>query len=160
MAFNKLKPHLADIKSIFFRADREAYSKRIIEHNVLNGIDKSEILVADISPEEKSGVPNPSVMHEIGYAVGRDIPVILIGKNGSHEKSPANLRGSILIDYDFEKMDKFIGELSDQIEKTLKDYLIENIRGDYSVQCFTERDSIGIYELVENSSRRVQIITT
>ena len=150
----------------FIRADREPYSFQIIGQNVVNSIQHCEILVADISPTEKipsdspTKVPNPSVMHEIGFALGSKIPVVLIGNKESHKSSPANLRGSILIDYDLSNIDKFIGELSKQLKKIIEDQLQSDIRGDYQIHCFTKRDSIGINDLIKKSQERVQIITT
>ena len=133
---------------------------------MVNSIQNCEILVADISPTEKipidspTKVPNPSVMHEIGFALGSKIPVVLIGNEGSHKSSPANLRGSILIDYDLSNMDKFIGELSKQLRKIIDEQLQSDIKGDFQIHCFTGRNSIGINDLIKRSRERVQIITT
>lgn len=144
----------------FIRLDREPFSRRIIEYNVLDHIEVSDLLLADISPDDKTNISNPSVMHEIGYATGKNIPIILIGAHGTHNNLPANLRGSLLVEYDLDNIEKFTIELIDQLSEIINKQIMLQPRGDYTVQCFTERDSIGIPALIERAIYRVQIITT
>jgi hypothetical protein len=155
-----LTDKLKDYQIVFKRADREPFIERQLEFNVLRKIDETDLLVADVSPIQETQFQNPSVMHEIGYATGRDLPVILIGNRDSHKHLPANLSGSILIEYDMDKLDKFIGELGSQLEKTIRKEIISKKRGDFVVQCFTNRNRIGIPNLIEKANQRVQIITT
>jgi hypothetical protein len=72
------------------RADKEAYHHKHLEDNVLRHIDAADIVIADISAYETSGFANVSVMHEVGYASGKDIPVILVGKKGTYKLLPDN----------------------------------------------------------------------
>lgn len=142
------------------RLDRRPYVDRIIEFNVLDNIEDCDLLLADISLDADSNNPNPSVMHEIGYATGRRIPIVLIGVKGTHKHLPANLRGSILVEYDSANLDKFVLELGGQLKLIIDDEIMVQPRGDYTVECFTERDSIGIPQLIDRATHRVQIITT
>ncbi len=151
---------LKDYQIDFKRADREPYVQRQLEFNVLKKIDETHLLIADVSEVANSKLPNPSVMHEIGYAAGRDIPVIILGIKGSHKNLPANLSGSILIEYELTKLDKFIGELTQQLNETIESEIISKVKGDFAVQCFTSRNRIGIPSLIENANSRIQIVTT
>jgi hypothetical protein len=141
------------------RLDLQPWSERIIEHNVKDAIRKSTLVLADMSVMDGSKCPNPSVMHEIGFASGLDIPVILFGAKGTYDRLPANFQGSIVVEYDPDHLEKFAIDLADQVKKVL-DGNRRRIRGEYTVQCFTERDSIRIPERIRNATEGVQIITT
>ncbi|RJP79259.1 MAG: hypothetical protein C4522_10390 [Desulfobacteraceae bacterium] len=151
---------LNDYQLEFKRADREPYIERNLEFNVLRKIDQTELLVADVSPVQGSSLPNPSVMHEIGYAVGKELPVILIGLKNSHKSLPANLKGSILIEYELNKLDKFIGEFTSQIQKTITKEIASKRKGDFVAQSFSNRNRINIPGLIVQAKQRVQMITT
>ena len=151
---------LTDYQLDFRRADREPFIQRHVEYNVLQKIDDADLLIADVSLIPESNGPNSSVMHEIGYAAGKNMPIIYIGLKDSHKHLPSNLVGSILVEYEISKMDKFIGELTSQLKETINSKILSSIRGDFTVQCFTNRNRIGIPRLIENARQRVQIITT
>jgi hypothetical protein len=144
----------------FVRLDQEAWARKTIEDNVVHNIAGSDVVVADVSPENNTKQPNSNVMHEVGVAVGRGVPVILIGCLGSHDHLPSNLEGSILIEYDMHALDDFKSRFSEQLKRTLDEHLGNGVRGDYTVECFTERDSIGIELLIRRSTQNIQIITT
>ena len=92
--------YLPNYKIDLVRLDKETYKHRQIEENVLKNIDSSDMLIADITRYKDALQPNVSVMHEIGYASGRDIPFILIGRKDTYKSLPSNLKGSQLIEYD------------------------------------------------------------
>jgi hypothetical protein len=141
------------------RVDLRPWGHRIIEQNVKDAIGRCDVLVADITVHSKFRAPNPSVMYEIGYASGLEIPVVLVGGKGTSHHLPANLRGSILVEYELEHLDRFTIELADQLKKVL-DGNRHRIRGEYTVQCFTERDSIKIPDLIRRATQGIQVITT
>lgn len=151
---------LNDYQLEFKRADREPYIERNLEFNVLRKIDETDLLIADVSPINSSNLPNPSVMHEIGYAVGKELPLILIGLKDSHKTLPANLKGSLLIEYELNKLDKFIGEFTSQLEKTITRKIASKRKGDFIAQSFANRNRINIPGLISKANQRVQMITT
>jgi hypothetical protein len=145
------------------RLDKEVYRRRQIEENVLKHIDVSDLLIADITRYRESLTPNVSVMHEIGYACGKKIPVILIGKVDTYKELPSNLKGSITVEYDPGRdsdYKQFARHLAQQMERTIREEVLNNIKGDYQVECFSARDRINLPSLVKNAKRRIYILTT
>jgi hypothetical protein len=151
---------LTDYQLQFIRADRVPYIDPHLGFNVLKKIERSDMLLADVSPGKEAGEPNLNVMHEIGYARGKGLPVILIGVSGSYKSLPANLNGSILIEYKLSEIDRFIGEFSSQIDKVITREITAKRKGDFTAQAFTCRECINIPSLIKNAKQRVQIITT
>lgn len=100
---SNINDHLANFKLDLIRLDKEAYTRRHIEENVLRHIDVMDMLLADITRYKEALQPNVSVMHEIGYACGKGIPFILIGKKDTHKSLPSNLKGSLVVEYDFRR---------------------------------------------------------
>jgi nucleoside 2-deoxyribosyltransferase len=147
----------------FVRLDIIAYEHRRIEENVLKNIDHSHLLVADISRYPESAHPNVSVMHEIGYACGKNIPFILIGNIGSQKILPSNLKGSIVTEYDPKndnELKDFSHRLAQQFEKTIREEVLNTVRGQFQAEVFSERHRINIPALIENTERRIYILTT
>lgn len=145
------------------RLDKQAYRKRKIEDNVLRNIDLCDFLIADISPYQNTNLPNVSVMHEIGYATGRNRPFILIGTKETYRTLPANLKGSLVVEYDKPNdpnLQDFSKRLGEQIIKTIEDHVLSSLCGEQMVHCFGERPHAGLIQLIENSSHRVYILTT
>ena len=158
-----INDHIKEYFVDFVRLDKNAYDQRRIEENVLKNIGHSNLLVADISRYPDSPQPNVSVMHEIGYACGKGIPFILIGKLGTHKKLPSNLKGSIVTEYDTEKdkeLKDFSHRLAKQFSKTIKEEVLTTVRGQFQAEVFSERYKINIPLLIENASRRIYILTT
>lgn len=90
------------------RMDQAPYSRPTIQQNVVAAMRSSHLCVADITPEYESidsnktfgkKSPSPSVMHEIGFAHGLDIPVFLVGESDTKNHLPANLSGSLVSEY-------------------------------------------------------------
>jgi hypothetical protein len=110
------------------RLDNAPFIAQNIQKNVLSSIKNSHLLVADITPQfikiqkKSSGLeemsesklgnptkpskptkeiksPNPSVMHEIGFATALGIPIFLIGEKGTSKNLPANLKGFLVAEY-------------------------------------------------------------
>jgi len=147
----------------WIRLDEEAYKQRVIEENVLRNIDNSDLLIADISRYPDKDIPNVSVMHEIGYACGRDIPFILIGQEGTHKNLPSNLKGSILVMYKSDSeaaLKDFSRRLGKQITKIIKDEVLPRLRGGFQVEGFSARRNINISNLIERANQHVRILTT
>ena len=146
------------------RLDKQAYKKRRIEDNVLKYIDSADLVIADISKQPTSLQPNVSVMHEIGYATGKEIPFILIGKKGTYEDLPANLMGSIIVEYDNDNdksLQNFSGRLADQIVKIIEDNnLLSSLKAEHYVKCFEERPLKGLIGLIGKAKHRVYVLTT
>lgn len=144
------------------RLDKEAYSRRHIEENVLNRIDAANVLLADITPHKDSAQPNVSVMHEIGYACGKKIPFILIGQSGTHRALPANLKGSLVVEYQSNDRDfkNFARKVAQQLSKTIEEEVLDQIRGEFRVECFTARHKINLPYLIAKASQKICILTT
>jgi len=147
----------------WLRLDKEAYKQRLIEQNVLKHIDISDFMIADVSRYPDQAATNVSVMHEIGYASGCQVPFILIGKTGTHKKLPSNLTGSIVTEYKSEAepaLKDFARRLSVQIKKTLDEEILHSPHGGFRVQGFTQRSKIELPRLIERSQQCVKILTT
>src|SRR3972149_4321008 len=145
------------------RLDKQAYSRRKIEDNVLRNIDLCDLLIADISAHQATNLPNVSVMHEIGYATGRKRPFILIGKKGTHDGLPANLKGSLIIEYDRltdPVLQDFTTQLGKQVISVIDEQVLSSLHGEHMVHCFEERPHAGLVQLIENATHRVYILTT
>lgn len=145
------------------RLDREVYARRQIEENVLRYIDKSNLLLADITRYTESLQPNVSVMHEIGYACGRGVPFILFGKEHTHKNLPSNLQGSLVMEYDQQRdpeLKDFARRLAQQTAKIIETQVLQHLRGDYRVECFSDRQRIGLPQLIEKAKRHIYILTT
>jgi nucleoside 2-deoxyribosyltransferase len=155
--------HLQEYQLNWIRLDREAYKQRLIEQNVLKHIDMADFMVADISRYPNQGTANVSVMHEIGYACGRGVPFILIGKNGTHKNLPSNLKGSIVTEYQSETepaLKDFSRRLSLQIRKTLHEEVLHSPHGGFRVEGFAGRSKLHLPELIKRAEHRINILTT
>ncbi|NOZ52235.1 MAG: hypothetical protein GXP08_03675 [Gammaproteobacteria bacterium] len=147
----------------FVRLDKQAYEQRRIEQNVLTSIDRSDFVIADISKYPDSPHANVSVMHEVGYACGKDIPFLLIGKKDTFKKVPSNLQGSLLVEYNNEndvELKQFAQKLAIQLEELITTSVRTRVRGQFRAEGFNDREKIGISELISSAKRRVYILTT
>ena len=110
------------------RLNETPFIAQDIQQNVFENIRKAHFLIADISPQfqgknngdsevREKEAPNPSVMHEIGYVMALSIPVFLIGQSGTRKHLPANLKGSLVTEY----------ECSDDTENPVTDDIKKNI---------------------------------
>ena len=156
---------LDDFKVEIIRLDKLVYQERGIEKNVLMNINNSHILIADISKYhyQDSHQTNVSVMHEIGYACGRNIPCILVGKKGSYQELPANLKGSIIIEYESENeqdLERFSHKLAEQVKKIIENEVFRKVKGQFQVEGFFTRFDIDMELLIENAKNHIYILTT
>lgn len=155
--------YLSDYKIDLIRLDKQVYARRSIEGNVLKHIDESDMLIADITRYTEALQPNVSVMHEIGYAAGKDIPFILIGRKDTYKNLPSNIKGSLIVEYDSDNdpdLKKFTILLVNQTKKVIEDEVLEGVRGDFRVACFSDRYRINIPRLIEKAKHRIYILTT
>jgi hypothetical protein len=155
--------HLPLYQLNWVRLDREAYKQRLIEQNVLKHINSADLLVADISRYQNQGTANVSVMHEIGYACGRGVPFILIGKSGTHKSLPSNLKGSIVTEYSSDNevaLKEFARKLALQIDKTIQEEVQHGPHGGFRVEGFTERGKLSLPSVIERAEHRINILTT
>lgn len=172
-------------KLIWNRLDNAPFIAQNIQKNVLSSIKKSHLLVADISSQyvkiEKSDInesdkktkpkvksPNPSVMHEIGFATALGIPIFLIGKRGSSEHLPANLKGFLVSEYDKEELvetdtndtNKFSNNLAETITNVIDKAGAPLTPGDFTVEGYRLRRTVDLPYLIRNSKYRVYVLTT
>jgi len=156
-----VRDYIKDYNLNINRADKDSWHDEGLEKNILKQIDQSDILIADISYYSDSLVANVNVMHEIGYAIGRSIPVILIGRQGGH-KIPTNLAGRLFVKYDEENQNylSFSVELSRRIRDTINNNKLPRIKPEFSVEGFFGRRSVHLDRLIRKASRRVFILTT
>lgn len=155
--------HLKGYRLKIIRLDERAYQRQRIQENVLAHIDTSDILIADISRYPKSPSPNVSVMHEIGYAAGRRLPVVLIGTPETTKMLPSNLQGDIVTVYDKDKdadYSRFARKLAHQLEVTITDKVLPRVRGEYQLEGFTGRNGVHLDYLIGTAKKRVFILTT
>jgi hypothetical protein len=176
-------------KLIWNRLDNAPFIAQNIQKNVLSSIKKSHLLVADISSQyvqiEKSNInesdtkpkpkpkpkvesPNPSVMHEIGFATALGIPIFLIGQRGSSEHLPANLKGFLVSEYDKEELVKtdsnYTKEFSNNLAETITNVIDKAgaplTPGDFPVEGYRLRRTVDLPYLIRNSKYRVYVLTT
>lgn len=157
--------YVKDFRLDFIHLDRETYARRMIEENVLRYIDSVDMLIADISMQEGSLQPSVNVMHEIGYATGRGIPLLLIGRKDTFSKEPTNLKGSLLLEYDSasdRKLNEFSCKLAQQLRAIIETEVIGRMRGEFQIDCFTDyaRTNRGLPELIRRAKKRILILTT
>jgi len=155
--------HVEDCEINFVRLDKQTYEQRRIEENVLENINKSDFLIADISKYPDSPHANVSVMHEIGYACGKNIPFLLIGEKGTHKRMPSNLSGLIITEYDPENDSEFTDfskRFGEVLKRLISQDISKRVRGRFQAEVFSDREKIGISRLIEKASRRVYILTT
>ncbi|NOT86172.1 MAG: hypothetical protein HOP02_15660 [Methylococcaceae bacterium] len=155
--------HLKAYRLKIIRLDESAYRKQRIQENVLAHIDTSDLLIADISRYPKSPSPNVSVMHEIGYAAGRRLPVVLIGSPETLKALPSNLQGDIVTVYDHETdhdYSRFAVKLAHQLEATISEKVLPRVRGEYQLEGFSGRNGVHLDYLISLARQRVFILTT
>lgn len=172
-------------KLIWNRLDNAPFIAQNIQRNVLSSIKKSHLMVADISSqyerieendnkinemvkgtEPKVKSPNPSVMHEIGFATAIGIPIFLIGKRGSSEHLPANLKGFLVSEYD--KLDETetidTNEFSNHLAETITNVIDKAgaplTPGDFTVEGYRLRRAVDLPYLIRNAKYRVYVLTT
>lgn len=175
-------------KLIWNRLDNAPFIAQNIQKNVLRSIKKSHLLVADISsqyekigesdtnemaekPKPKVESPNPSVMHEIGFATALGIPIFLIGKRGSSEHLPANLKGFLVSEYDKEELietdandtndtNEFSNNLAETITNVIDKAGAPLTPGDFTVEGYRLRRTVDLPYLIRNAKYRVYVLTT
>lgn len=172
-------------KLIWNRLDNAPFIAQNIQKNVLRSIKKSHLLVADISsqyekieesdinekaekPKPKVESPNPSVMHEIGFATALGIPIFLIGQRGSSEHLPANLKGFLVSEYDKEELIKtdandtneFTNNLAETITNVIDKAGAPLTPGDFPVEGYRLRRTVDLPYLIRNAKYRVYVLTT
>jgi hypothetical protein len=172
-------------KLIWNRLDNAPFIAQNIQKNVLRSIKKSHLLVADISsqyekigesdtnemaekPKPKVESPNPSVMHEIGFATALGIPIFLIGKRGSSKHLPANLKGFLVSEYDKEELietdandtNEFSNNLAETITNVIDKAGAPLTPGDFPVEGYRLRRTVDLPYLIRNSKYRVYVLTT
>lgn len=175
-------------KLIWNRLDNAPFIAQNIQKNVLSSIKKSHLLVADISSQyekiEESDInemvkkteprvksPNPSVMHEIGFATALGIPIFLIGKRGSSEHLPANLKGFLVSEYDKEELvetdtndtndtNEFSNHLAETITNVIDKAGAPLTPGDFTVEGYRLRRTVDLPYLIRNAKYRVYVLTT
>jgi hypothetical protein len=172
-------------KLVWNRLDNAPFIAQNIQKNVLSSIKKSHLLVADISSQyvkiEEGNIdesvkkaqlnvesPNPSVMHEIGFATALGIPIFLIGKCGSSEHLPANLKGFLVSEYDIKELDetdtndrnKFSNNLAETITNVIDKAGAPLTPGDFTVEGYRLRRTVDLPYLIRNSKYRVYVLTT
>ena len=172
-------------KLIWNRLDNAPFIAQNIQKNVLSSIKKSHLLVADISsqyetieesditemaekPKPKVKSPNPSVMHEIGFATALGIPIFLIGKRGSSEHLPANLKGFLVSEYDKEELietdtndtNEFSNNLAETITNVIDKAGAPLAPGDFTVEGYRLRRTVDLPYLIRNAKYRVYVLTT
>jgi hypothetical protein len=183
---------------IWNRLDNAPFIAQNIQRNVLSSIEKSHLLVADITPQftkkkknesdkqSKASAPNPSVMHEIGFATALGIPIFLIGERGTSKYLPANLKGFLVSEYDRKLIskrgqvtlstdaetsmdDKYDGaEERDNFSRNLAETITNVILmagapltpGAFVVNGYRSRRAVDLPYLIKNSKYRVYILTT
>jgi hypothetical protein len=102
-------------------------------------------------------------MHEVGYAAGRRIPVVLIGSEESYKNLPSNLQGTIVTTYNPKKdndYSNFSRKLAKQVNETIRQQVVGRLKGDYPVEGFTGRNNVHLPRLIATAKRRVLILTT
>jgi len=151
----------------------------------LSSIKKSHLLVADITsqyekiveddndtnergkntkPKVKS--PNPSVMHEIGFATALGIPIFLISKRGSSDHLPANLKGFLVSEYDkigdidINLANEFSNNLAETITNVIDKAGAPLTPGDFTVEGYRFRRAVDLPYLIRNAKYRVYVLTT
>jgi hypothetical protein len=160
----------------WLRLDKAAFTALSLPQNVFQGIKKCHILIADVTPEyglqgtstngKANECPNPNVMHEIGYATAMGIPVFLIGDQGSSSKMPANLRGSLVAEYnqatlsDPAKQENFCSILS----ATIVNYIAETgmilSPPNFLIRGYKQRRHVDLENMIRSSRYRIYILTT
>jgi nucleoside 2-deoxyribosyltransferase len=106
-------------------ATRDSRGAVDISQTILKKIDESDIFLADISiinpSDEGRKTPNPNVLYELGYAVGKkgEVPIILVANSDTTdlEKLPFDIRNRRIIARKFDTSSKqeFADELSEII---------------------------------------------
>lgn len=82
-----------EFKYSCFRAD-EIYSQRLIIQDIEDSINRSSLVVADITPN------NPNVFYEVGYAHAIKKPTILLCDKARDDKLPFDVSGFRTLFYD------------------------------------------------------------
>lgn len=160
----------------WLRLDKAAFTALSLPQNVFQGIKKCHILIADVTPEynlhkkstngKANDCPNPNVMHEIGYATAMGIPVFLIGSKGSSSKMPANLRGSLVAEYNQTALDepKEQEEFCRILSETIVNYIAETgmilSPPNFLIRGYKQRRHVDLENLIRSSRYRIYILTT
>jgi len=119
---------------------------------------------AETAADRKS--PNPSVMHEIGYATALGIPVFLIGETTSSDHLPANLKGFLVNEYDVSNLENGgTTDFSKKLAKTITNLISKADAplispGEFNVDGYRLRRKVDLPYLIRNSKYRVYILTT
>lgn len=155
---------------VWNRLDRSSFLEQNIQSNVLTSIKKSHFVVADITAkytkdDNHAKAPNPSVMHEIGYATALNIPVFLIGEEGASEHLPANLKGSLVTEY---KLKSLMDKKENTFSKSLAETICNFIRdcgaplspGNFIVDGYKLRKEVKLPYLISNAKERIYVLTT
>ncbi len=165
------------------RLDQAPFSRQTIHQNVSVAMRASHFCIADVTSEykhddadrkHKTRCPSPSVMHEIGFAHGLDVPVFLIGENGSHRELPANLEGSLVSQYEKQVLEangegvsnheaevkRFTDHLASTIVQHVKDVNSPRPPGEYHVEGFRQRRRVDLPYMMRNARYRIYILTT
>ncbi len=87
-----IKPTVESFKMESVRAD-DFYTSGLILNDITQSIIESQIIIADITPD------NPNVFYEVGYAHGIGKPVILLSER-KREKLPFDVSGFRTLYYD------------------------------------------------------------
>ncbi len=109
--------------------------------------------------------PNPSVMHEIGYARGLDIPVVLIGEKNTSHHLPANLKGFLVCEYKVHDLKsktdhEFVSRLADTIVGQIARVGTPMAPGEFRIEGYRYREQVDLPYLVKNARHRILILTT
>ena len=151
---------------LYSRLDRAPFIFPTIQQNVLDGIRSSQMMIADISNSSNKKVsPNASVMHEIGFATAQGIPIFLIGEKGTANNLPANLKGSLVSEYNKNSLED---HKKSDFSKNLANTILEAIKSDgrimpardFQVLGYRLRRKSDLPFLIRNAKFRVYILTT
>lgn len=98
------------------RADDVKYSGSDLLAKIQKMIERAEVVIADIS------IDSPNVFYEIGYAVGKNKPPIILVDSQRKDEIPADLRGLEVLRYEdnFDGLEPFKKELKGNLAFQLK----------------------------------------
>lgn len=123
-----------------------------LEDHITKHIDRSNFAIAEISDQ------NPNVLLEVGLAMGRDKPVILMVKKGSGV--PADLQGRYWFEYDETNLERIPRRLSGFIRSALNETLALRAKTKYPVIAYNNRDNAPILKSLAVAKEKILINTT
>jgi len=145
-----------------YRVDTSKFSADVLAEKIEEELKGADVIVFDVTEV------NPNVHIEIGFALALAKPVILITQDLKYVTT--HLQGRIIKEYshDIDSLTRLSTELLYIIKDKIKLIKAEEKRSEaemglavqYDVECYSNRDFIGLEKYFRAARRRIDILTT